>query len=790
MSTIAKRLRQALQQIDRPGSFCASGSVPAVLPGLEVASLGPVGLPLTAAQAKALRKQCEPAPYGKGEETLVDKSVRNVWRLKPERFTLTNPDWQQTLDQIVQRVQVELGLEQQPLESHLYDLLLYEKGSFFLPHRDGEKLGRMVATLVVVLPSSFAGGELVVRHDDQERAIDFGGGADDRLRIHFAAFYADCEHEVRPLEKGHRLCLVYNLTLKKGKKAVAAPRNAAALTAVTEILCGWAAAGPPRKLVVTLDHQYTQDGLVRDSLKGVDRARAGVLFQAAQQADCHAYLATLSLHESGAAEEDGYDDYGGWGYEEEEDVDDEEEDEEEDEDVQSGQYKMIEVYDTSLTAEHWSDAAGNRVPISALPVGEDELLDPKALRKVTPDEQYEGYTGNEGMTLDRWYRHAAVVLWPNRNHFDVLCDAGSASAVRVLQQMEDRLWLADKPQAAALRAECVAFAATILTRWPTRTYAHDFGPLGKPEEQALPLLPLLAPLGEAALIKSYLGGVLIRDVTADPGDALPAVCQQFGWETLRPELEGLIQQTTAETLERNVRVLESLCLTKPRRQAGWADACAALVREAVQALERVDEARASSDYRARPVKREVVLAGLVRVLLATDQPELLARLVGHALDHPKRYPLATHVAALTALGPWLKQHVKQPSPSLVRWLDACCGQLEELTATAPKPPADFRRAATVSCKCADCEKLREFLKDPNERVYRFAAKEERRRHLEHNIRHAHCDLDCTTERKGSPHTLVCTKNDASYQAKLKQYHEHLEQLAALAPSAPASRRPA
>ena len=54
-------------------------------------------------------------------------------------------------------MQEELGLERQKLEAHLYDLLLYEPGSFFLPHRDGEKLDRMVATLVVVLPSKFAG---------------------------------------------------------------------------------------------------------------------------------------------------------------------------------------------------------------------------------------------------------------------------------------------------------------------------------------------------------------------------------------------------------------------------------------------------------------------------------------------------------------------------------------------------------------------------------------------------------------------------------------------------------
>ncbi len=77
---LVKDLAKALKQVDRPGTFCVSGAVPAVLPGFVVKEVGPIALPLTAAQAKELRGQCEQAPYGKGEKTLVDTSVRRVWR--------------------------------------------------------------------------------------------------------------------------------------------------------------------------------------------------------------------------------------------------------------------------------------------------------------------------------------------------------------------------------------------------------------------------------------------------------------------------------------------------------------------------------------------------------------------------------------------------------------------------------------------------------------------------------------------------------------------------------------
>ena len=130
--------------------------------------MGPIGVPLTATQAKALRRRCEPAPHGKGTQTLVDTRVRRVWRLASRQFALTNPAWPEFFGAAIARVQAELGLERQRLAAHLYDLLLYEEGCFFKPHRDGEKRDRMVATLVVVLPSAHAGGELVVRHEGRE----------------------------------------------------------------------------------------------------------------------------------------------------------------------------------------------------------------------------------------------------------------------------------------------------------------------------------------------------------------------------------------------------------------------------------------------------------------------------------------------------------------------------------------------------------------------------------------------------------------------------------------------
>jgi 2OG-Fe(II) oxygenase superfamily len=763
---VLEKLSQALSRIDRPGSFCVSSSVRAFLPGLEVEGLGPIGLPLTVAQAKELIARCDQAPHGQGIKTVVDTNVRRVWRMGPDRFSLTNPDWAAFVDETIAKVREGLGLQDQELEGHLYDLLLYEPGSFFLPHRDSEKHDRMVATLVIVFPSSYEGGEIVVRHEGHELTIDFGGDPDSKFRIHFAAFYADCEHEVRPLKNGYRLCVVYNLTLAKSEKVLSAPRASQHIEIIGSLLREWVADNSAEKLAITLDHQYTEAGLAWDALKGLDRVKARVLFEAAAQAGCKAYLALLTLWESGSARDDGYEyGYGHGRYRHRRD----------DDKVDEGEYTMEEVYETSLTATNWSDGEGNGLPIGTLNVAEDEILDPDALKGVKPEEEYEGYTGNEGMTLERWYRRAAIFLWPARRHLEILCDRDSRNVVPVLNQIVAEWRQIAGKEAAEAKAQCIAMAVAILAKWPAIPFARE----GPRESKRAELFETLTLLDDPLLIGEFLGVVMIKDVSVDPGESLVPFLQSHGWGIFKEELSTLMESTNLETMERDVRLLEQICLAKPgKKKAGWVELCTAVATALVSAIEASDQKRLSADWRTRKVERADVLAGIARSLIASEQFELLSRFVDHALVLPKTYQLKlAHMPALVSLQPWLKKNVKKPCAALTRWLASCREQLETLTAKAPEEPADFRRPARINCKCADCAELMRFLDDAKESMHRFTMKQERRNHLEAKIQEHGCDLDRALDRRGSPQTLVCTKNKASYQRKLTTYHQEQEYLA-------------
>ena len=105
-----KFLRRTLKSIDRPVTFVATGSAPMMLPGMEVEGAGPISLPLPKSQEKKLIRIAEQAPYGKGEETLVDINVRRVWEIDAAKVSFANEEWIDLLAWTIIQVKEQLGL--------------------------------------------------------------------------------------------------------------------------------------------------------------------------------------------------------------------------------------------------------------------------------------------------------------------------------------------------------------------------------------------------------------------------------------------------------------------------------------------------------------------------------------------------------------------------------------------------------------------------------------------------------------------------------------------------------
>ncbi len=58
-------------------------------PGLQLAGLGPIGLPLNAREAEVIKSRAKQAPFGMGERTVVDTSVRDTWEMDASSVSCT-----------------------------------------------------------------------------------------------------------------------------------------------------------------------------------------------------------------------------------------------------------------------------------------------------------------------------------------------------------------------------------------------------------------------------------------------------------------------------------------------------------------------------------------------------------------------------------------------------------------------------------------------------------------------------------------------------------------------------
>jgi hypothetical protein len=160
-------------------------------------------------------------------------------------------------------------------------LVLQSAGDSALPPRVAEpRAPGVFATLVVQLPSMCTGGALVTRFHEVETVHGFGQASGQAsFACHFAMFYADLEHEMRPIESGHRLVLLCDVAWADVAASAAFSTAATGRPnhALVEALTAW-----PNGLsfvAVLLDNKYKNVTSIA-ALKGEDAKRGQFVLEA------------------------------------------------------------------------------------------------------------------------------------------------------------------------------------------------------------------------------------------------------------------------------------------------------------------------------------------------------------------------------------------------------------------------------------------------------------------------------------------------------------------------------
>ncbi|KAG9839049.1 hypothetical protein KCU98_g9897, partial [Aureobasidium melanogenum] len=413
---VREDLHQCLDEIKGTGRFATMRRLDQIvdpqvrLLGIDDTPGHGISIPLGSRDALKLIEAVHQAPFGKGEETIVDTSLRkpglymkpnhvhmacgsalSTWELSPDRFSL-GEHWQPYVDSIMALACSELGVKGDGIHAELYKMLLYEKGAMFKRHADSEKASGMFGTLVISLPSAHWGGAVVVSHNGQ-RCL---------LQTHNHEYLA-CQE----VTSGYRWVLTYNLTQTNFEHFNS---TASAEQKLRGILTEWNKinknrSGEADKIIYQLDHKYTDASIRLQTLKGSDLLKAQRLFSVGNEMGYALYLASLEKQVHGSAES------GDHGYHSR--YDDEEE-------GSDGEFRAIEdVLEESLTLTRVVDPDG-LVVITDLAIEEEDILQEEPYEDRDPDEhEYEGWTGNAGATSTHWYKDSALVLVPNECIADV-----------------------------------------------------------------------------------------------------------------------------------------------------------------------------------------------------------------------------------------------------------------------------------------------------------------------------------------------------------------------------------
>jgi hypothetical protein len=564
------------------------------------------------------------------------------------------------------------------------------------------------------------------------------------------------------------------------------------------------------KLAIPFTHQYTEAGFGPTQLKGADRARAEVLIRAAQTLEYECYFALLSLHQSGMPAYDGSFGYeGSWGRRRSRWSHDDYGDDDEESESGSTDTTFEEIFDEELKLEHWRDSEGREQSFGTIHFEDNEIFGLDDKQGWSFKQEVREATGNEGASMDRWYRQAVIVIWPRERHFEVLAGEGPASAIPALENL-----LAQSKTAKDLLA-CGKVAKAIIENWHARD-RYGYGD----RSHSGPMLRALERIGDEKLAMRFLRDVFSTSFNGSEGKALHALCQGIGWKALAPAIQAILAQQKPPDyrthLNQIVAICEHLCCEPPAFSKERRAACALIVEELMKVVERWDKVSPSrwdsdrfdadqfgesaNDFdeeedeiedednniaepkrqpsedeqealllKQRGNKRIGIVASMVRLLSAIGAKEYMTDFLDHAFDDTAHYDLRAVVI------PDVKSlHAQLPPVTLgrqaaARLLQHCLTELRAATAQAPEPPKDWKREAKLGCKCEDCAALSRFLRNPAERVGRFPMAKQRRQHLHRQIDQHHLDCTHVTERKGSPQTLVCTKTQNSYERSRKQY---------------------
>ncbi len=723
---ITEDITKLVNNINGNARYYSAGNKAFIIPRLHINGIGEIPFPLTAVVAKEIIKQAKQAPFGKGSKTIVDTNVRNTWEIGAQAIEIKSIKWNKVLVDIVQTVKDDLDIVDVIVKAELYKLLLYEKGSFFAKHQDTEREKGMFATLVIVLPSLYEGGEFEIYFDGKREVIDVSKEPYD---INFISFYADCEHAILPIKEGYRMALVYNL-IKIDNSSI--PKPFVSSTHVGNLYDYFSEIKPSvfqKPLSIVLEHQYTPENFSLQNLKGNDLAMVEIIKAVAIKLGWYYNVGLLTHHIIGEPEGSGYGYYN--------------------EDIDAETAVMGEVIDESTSIDHWCN---NEYPtLTGIEESFFQMINAKDYSSEGPCErESEGYMGNYGPELEFWYHNALLVIAPFKTilpmpyqgdnyckmewikYFLDTTTANTSNAINLLHaiNLTDRCKEDTNPDILLeiFEKKIVDFSGNRLYANIVANYFNFFS-----NSKLLNFIKLLTA-NEMKLLAS----------TTYDNIKAPVYIKWI-------KIWALIYKEKEEQLIEKIKLIEDeliALLPKQFKENGYNWETSNLNTEHINIISQylelgnfyVHKTDAILKKCKQLLKRQMIYKSFKPVFEATKcNNDLLKGLMHLVID-----------------------------------------LLQELTCQEPYREPSWKRFYPDQKPVTEFEKLLyQFCNNALDKVFEYRAAQTMRSQVESYIASYKLDISCTTIKKGTPHTLVLTKNENTYHKKMQGYNKDIVYLSGL-----------
>lgn len=350
--------------------------------------------------------------------------------------------------------------------------------------------------------------------------------------------------------------------------------------------------------------------------------------------------------------------------------------------------------------------------------------------------------GNYGNTLDRWYRRAAIVVWPRDRAFAARAEAGSQWA---LHELRDRIEAGEQESARAAAESLAPF-------W--KKVGAQAGLLGA-------ALDVAAGLGAAGTATMLLEPFRAETVTQEHAGGLAAAAGRYGQEWTRSVLDGWFGPGHHYGTDRSEWVsnrLPGLCGTL--RALGSPEVARVLAAGAWRWMD--DQLRlwtTTARNEVRQPQLEKLSSPLVRLLEAADD-KLRDEIAGALRECGDNI--------LECLMPALRmQDAREAGLDTVA--QDCAQRLGAIVARPLRGEDDWSIEWT-GCGCDLCDTLGTFLDSRSQRIFEWPLATAGRQHVHTRIDSAGLPVRHQTRRQGRPYTLVLTKTDELFTRATKARH--------------------